>query len=137
MKVHAFLATAAELPQLLDGGTAPTPGTPLAGVDPVNLSSLVEIVTGGEITTESATADLEHPVLSAGARGPSIHLLPVEATDALASSDRGEWARWAEEWAGGNGRPNDGPEKSLEAMAALAVQRAPEQALYLWVSDGH
>lgn len=34
MRVQAFLATAAELPRLLDGGTAPAPGTLLTGGDP-------------------------------------------------------------------------------------------------------
>jgi len=135
MRVHAFLATAAELPGLLAGGAPPARSTALTGVDPINLSSLVEIVTGDELTTEGATAVLEEPVLDAGARGPSIHLFPNEATEALGSSDPRVRARWAEEWTGGNGRPNDGPEKALEALAGLAAQRAQDQALYFWVSD--
>lgn len=136
MRVHAFLATLAELPGLLDGGTTPAPGTPLSGVDPVNLASLVEIVTGGGVSSENAAAALGHPVLSAGGRGPSIHGLPEEAVEALGNADPAERARWAEEWTGGNGRPNDGPEKALEALADLAARRQPGQALYLWVSDG-
>ena len=136
MRVHAFLATAAELPGLLDGGTLPAPGTPLAGVDPVNLGSLVEIVTGGEIADGSAEALLEHPVLGAGVRGPSIHVLPAEAAEALGSADAAERARWVEEWTGGNGRTNDAPKQALEALANLAARRAPGQALYLWVADG-
>ena len=35
MRVQAFLATAAELPRLLDGGTATAPSTLLTRVDPV------------------------------------------------------------------------------------------------------
>lgn len=135
MRVHAFLATATELPALLDARVVPAPGTPLTGVDPVNLSSLLQIVTGGELTDGSATWDLERPVLSAGPHGPSIHLLPAEATEALGTSDPAERARWAAEWTGGSGRPDDGPEKTLEALAMLASRRGPDQALGLWVSD--
>ena len=136
MRVHAFLATPAELPQLLDGGTAPPPGTLLSGVDPVNLASLVEIVTGGGIASDAATPLLEEPVLSAGPRGPSIHALPEEAVEALGNADPTERARWVEEWTGGTGRPNDGPEKALEALVELAARRSPDQNLYLWVAGG-
>jgi len=137
MRVHAFLATASQLPGLLDGGTAPAPGTLLTGVDPTNLSSLVEIVTGGGVRNGDATAVLERPVLSAGARGPSIHRLPAAAIEALGNSDPGERSRWAEGWTGGSGQPHNGPEKALEALAKLAAERGPDQALYLWVGDGH
>src|SRR5262249_47423230 len=52
MRVHAFLATASELPALLAKGTAPTTSVVLTGVDPVNLASLVEIGTGGSRRAE-------------------------------------------------------------------------------------
>ncbi len=136
MRVHAFLAVPTELPGLLDGGTLPAPGTPLTGVDPVNLASLVEIVTGGGVSNGSAAAVLSEPVLSAGPRGPSIHRLPAEAVDALGVADAPDRARWAEEWTGGSGRPNDGPEKAVAALADLAARRSPGQTLYLWVADG-
>jgi hypothetical protein len=133
MRVHAFLATPAELPALPDGGNAAPRGVPLAGVDAVALASLVEFVTGGGLSNGNATAVLEHPVLGAGARGPFIHRLPAEAADALESADAPERARWVEEWTGGSG---DGPERALETLAELAARPAPEQGLYLWVADG-
>ena len=136
MSANAFLATAADLPRLLDSGTAPGAWRPLSGVDPANLASLVEIVTGGSISSEDASATLETPVLSAGPRGPSIHRLPVEAAEALGNADASERARWAADWTGGAGRSNGTPEKALESLAELAVARGPEQDLYLWVADG-
>jgi len=136
MRVHAFLATPAELPALLSKRSAPASGIGLTGVDAVNLASLVEIVTGGSVDTEEASPELESPVLSAGASGPSIHLLPEDATLALGNSDSAERAHWVAEWTGGNGRPEDEPEKTVEALARLAANRAPQQELYLWVADG-
>src|SRR5262249_20772309 len=111
MRVHAFLATPAELPALLSNGSAPTSSVVLTGVDPVNLASLVEIVTGRSVDTEEASPELENPVLSAGASGPSIHLLPEDATVALGNADSAERVHWVGEWSGGNGRPDEGPEK--------------------------
>jgi hypothetical protein len=136
MRVHAFLAAAAELQRLIDAGTPPATGTVLTGVDPVNLASLVEIVTGGSVGNEEASAALENPVLARGPRGPSIHLLPEEAVDALGSSDPAERGRWVADWSGGDGRPDDGPEKTVEVLAQLAANRGPEQELYLWVANG-
>jgi hypothetical protein len=136
MRVHAFLATAAELPALLARGTAPPGGVVLVGVDPVNLASLMEIVTGGSLGTEDATTALEDPVLSTGDGGPSIHLLPEDATDALGNADSAERARWAAQWSGGNWRLDEGPEKTVEELGQLAAGRAPGQELYLWVADG-
>ena len=136
MRVHAFLATVSELPRLLDPGTALPPGRALTGVDPVNLASLVEIVTGGSVGSEDATAALETPVLTVGPRGPSIHRFPVEAVDALGNAEASERTRWATEWTGGAGRSNGGPENAVESLAELATARGPEQQLYLWVADG-
>jgi hypothetical protein len=136
MRVHAFLATADELPGLLDAGAPPAPGSLLTGVDPLNLASLVEIVTGRSIDAENASAALETPVLGAGPRGPFIHRLPVEAVDALGNAEPSERARWATEWTGGAGGSNGGPEKAVEALSELAAARGPEQQLYLWVADG-
>jgi len=135
MHVHVFLATPPELRRLLESGTTPPPGFALSGVDPVNLASLMEIVTGGILSTESATAVLEEAVLSAGALGPSIHRIPSEAVEALGHADAGERARWVNEWAGGNHQPGDGPNRALEALAALASRRGAEQGLYLWVMN--
>jgi len=136
MRVHVFLATPAELPALLAKGSAPATSALLSGVDPVNLASLVEILTGGSVGNEEATAALENPVLGASGRGPSIHLLPEEAAEALGNADSAERAHWVAEWSGGNGRVDDEPEKTVEALANLAASRSPEQGLYLWVADG-
>ena len=136
MRVHAFLAAADTLPRLLDAGMPPHISAVLRGVDSVNLASLVEIVTAGSVDTEEAGAALENPVLTGGPRSPSIHLLPVADADALGNSDAAERARWVAEWTGGNGRPDDAPEKTVEALAQLAASRGPEQGLYLWVADG-
>jgi hypothetical protein len=136
MRVHAFLATPDALPRLLDAGTPPPTSAVLRGVDPVNLASLVEIVTAGSVDSEEAIATLENPVLTGGPRRPSIHLLPVNAADALGISDAAGRARWLAEWTGGNGRPDDAPEKTVEALAQLAAGRGPEQGVYLWVADG-
>jgi hypothetical protein len=136
MRVHAFLATADELPRLLDAGSPPAPGPLLTGVDPVNLASLVEIVTGRSIDAENASAALETPVLTAGPRGPFIHRLPVEAVDALGNAEPAEQAHWAAEWTGEAERSNGGPEKALESLSELARARGPGQDVYLWVADG-
>ena len=133
MRVHAFLATETDLPHLLDDGTGPPPGTPLTRVDPVNLASLVGIVTGGAVSTELAAGALEQPILGARGEGPTIHQLPAEAVGTLASSDAPERRRWGDEWTGGTGRPDDGPDR---ALAELAARRSPGQGLYLWVADG-
>jgi len=136
MRVHAFLATASELPALLAKGTAPTTSVVLTGVDPVNLASLVEIVTGGSVGNEEASAALETPVLGNDGQGPSIHLLPEAATVALGHADSAERAYWVGEWSGGNWRLDDGPEKTIEALAKLAASRAADQGLHIWVADG-
>ncbi|HET9155501.1 MAG TPA: hypothetical protein VFN91_02460 [Myxococcaceae bacterium] len=136
MRVHAFLATSAELPALLERGSAPPTAAVLTGVDPVNLASLVEILTGGGVGTEEASAALETPVLEAGPHGPSIHLLPEGATVALGNAGSAERARWTAEWSGGNWRLDEGPEKTIEALVRLATGRAPAQGLYLWVANG-
>jgi hypothetical protein len=136
MRVHAFLATADALPRLLEVGSAPPTSAVLNGVDPINLASLVEIVTAGSVGNEEASAALENPVLTAGPRGPSIHLLPADAADALGGSDTAVRAQWVTEWTGGNGRPDGEPEKTVETLAQVAASRRPEQGLYLWVADG-
>ena len=58
MKLHAFLATAADLPRALREGTDGFSGTLLSGADPANLSSLFELVTHGELPADEALADL-------------------------------------------------------------------------------
>src|SRR5262245_38538380 len=136
MRVHAFLATPDELPRLLDAGTPAALAPLLTGVDPVNLASLVEIVTGRSIDAENASAALEAPVLTAGPRGPFIHRLPVEAVNALGNAEPSERARWATEWTGGAGGSSGGPEKALDSLSELARARGPDQELYLWVADG-
>jgi hypothetical protein len=135
MHVHIFLARPPELQRFLDSGTTPPPGLPLTGVDPVNLASLMEIVTGGSLSTDSATPAIEEAVLSAGPGGPSIHQVPDEAVEALGNADAAERARWLNDWAGGNHQPGDEPERALEALATLAGRRAAEQGLYLWVMN--
>src|SRR5262249_58622350 len=82
----AFRPPRAALPALPGGGGAPATSIGLTGVDAVNLASLVEIVTGGSVDTEEASPELESPVLSAGASGPSIHLLPDDATRPVGDS---------------------------------------------------
>lgn len=136
MRVHAFLATAGELPGLLDAGSPPALHLLLAGVDPANLASLVEIVTGGSIDAENASATLETPVLTAGSRGPFIHRFPAEAVDALGNAEPSERADWATEWTGGAGGFNGGPEKAVESLSELARARGPGQEVFLWVADG-
>jgi hypothetical protein len=129
MRVHAFLARPDDLPSLLAG---PPPGVPLTGVDPMNLSSLAEIVSAGEVPGSTAAEMLRTPVLSAGPRGPSIYAAPAEITEALANSDYRERARWIEGWTGGTGAPRG---KALAAVAELAAAREANQALYLWVAS--
>lgn len=136
MRVHAFLASPTELPALLAQGTAPTTSAVLTGVDPVNLASLVEIVTGGSVSAEEASATLGNPVVGTGAHGPSIHLLPEAATIALGNADPSERAHWVAEWSGGNVRLDEGPEKTVETLAQLAARRTSDQGLHLWVANG-
>ena len=129
MRVHAFLARPEQLRLILQGEP---PGVPLTGVDPLNLSSLAEIVTGGEVPGSSVAEALHTPVLRGGPRGPSIYAVPEEITEALGNSDAGERARWIHGWTGGSG-PARG--KALAAVAELAAARDPSQALYVWVGD--
>lgn len=129
MRVQAFLARPEQLRLILRGEP---PGVPLTGVDPMNLSSLAEIATGGEVPGSSVLESLRTPVLSAGPRGPSIYAVPEEITEALGNSSAGERARWIEDWTGGTG-PARG--KALAAVAELVAARDPSQALYVWVGD--
>ena len=129
MRVQAFLARPEQLRLILRGEP---PGVPLTGVDPLNLSSLAEIVTGGEVRSSSVAETLRTPVLTAGPRGPSIYAVPEEITEALGNSDAGQRARWIQGWTGGTG-PVRG--KALAAVAELAAARDPSQTLYVWVGD--
>ena len=129
MRVQAFLARPEQLRLILRGEP---PGVPLTGVDPLNLSSLAEIVTSGEVRSSSIVETLRNPVLTAGPRGPSIYAVPAEITEVLGNSDAGERARWIQNWTGGTG-PARG--KALAAVAELAAGRDPSQALYVWVGD--
>ena len=129
MRVQAFLARPEDLRQVLKGDP---PGVPLNGVDPLNLSSLAEIVSSGEVPSSSAAEMLRTPVLSAGPRGPFIYAVPAEITEALGNSDAGVRARWIEGWTGGTG-PARG--KALAAVAELAAERDASQALYVWVGN--
>ena len=129
MRVQAFLARPDELRLILGG--AP-PGVQLTGVDPLNLSSLAEIVTSGEVPSSSAAEMLRTPVLTAGPAGPFIYAVPDEITEALGESDAGTRARWIQGWTGGTG-PLRG--KALAAVAELAAGRDPSQRLYVWVGD--
>lgn len=129
MRVHAFVARPEDLRLILKGEA---PGVPLTGVDPLNLSSLAEIVTSGEVPSSSAAEILRTPVLSAGPHGPTIYAVPEEITEALGNSDAGERARWIQGWTGGTG-PARG--KALAEVAELAAARDRSQALYVWVGD--
>ena len=108
------------------------PGVPLTGVDPLNLSSLAEIVTGGEVPSSSVAESLRTPVLTGGPRGPFIYAVPDEITDALGNSNAAERARWMQDWTSGIG-PVRG--KALAEVAELAAGRDASQALYVWVGD--
>jgi len=90
VKLHAFLATAADLPRALREGTDGFSGTLLSGADPANLSSLFELVTHGELPADEALADLEQPVASAGPDGPWIHVVPAPAMASLAAASSAE-----------------------------------------------
>lgn len=129
MRVHAFVARPEDLRLILKGEA---PGVPLTGVDPLNLSSLAEIVTSGEVASSSAAESLRTPVISAGPRGPTIYAVPEEITEALGNSDAGERARWIHGWTGGTG-PARG--KALAEVAELAAGRHRSQSLYVWVGD--
>src|SRR5262249_60468583 len=129
MRVQAFLARREQLRLILQGEP---PGVPLTGVDPLNLSSLAEIVTSGEVPSSSVAETLRTPVLTAGPRGPSIYAVPGEITEALGNSDAGERARWMQDWTGGTG-PARG--KALAAVAELAAGRGADQALDGWVGE--
>ena len=130
MRVQAFLARPEQLRLILRGEP---PGVPLTGVDPLNLSSLAEIVSSGEVPSSSAAEMLRTPVLTGGPRGPSIYAVPEEITEALGNSDAGVRARWIQNWTAGTG-PARG--KALAAVAELAAARDPSQLLYVWVGDG-
>ena len=129
MRVHAFLARPEQLRLILRDEP---PGVPVTGVDPMNLSSLAEIVSSGEVPSSSAAEMLRTPVVTAGPRGPSIYAVPEEITEALGNSDAGERARWIKGWTGGTG-PERG--KALAEVAELAASRDPSQTLYVWVGD--
>jgi hypothetical protein len=129
MRVQAFLARPEQLRLILRDEP---PGVPLTGVDPLNLSSLAEIVSSGEVPSNSAAEMLRTPVLTAGPHGPSIYAVPEEITEALGNSDPGERARWIQDWTGGTG-PVRG--KTLAEVAELAAARDPSQTLYVWVGD--
>ncbi|HEY1333971.1 MAG TPA: hypothetical protein VGF31_06935 [Myxococcaceae bacterium] len=129
MRVQAFLAQPEQLRLILRGEP---PGVPLTGVDPMNLSSLAEIVTSGEVQSSRMVETLRTPVLTAGPRGPSIYAVPEEITEALGNSSAGERARWIQDWTGGTG-PVRG--KALAAVAELVAARDPSQALYVWVGN--
>jgi hypothetical protein len=129
MRVQAFLAMPEQIRLILRDEP---PGVPLTGVDPQNLSSLAEIVTGGEVPSSSVAEMFRTPVLAAGPRGPFIYAVPDEITEALGNSDAGTRARWIQGWTGGTG-PLRG--KALAAVAELAAGRDPSQRLYVWVGD--
>jgi hypothetical protein len=129
MQVHAFLARPEDLRLILKGEP---PGVPLTGVDPLNLSSLAEIVTSGEVSSSKAAETLRTPVLSAGPHGPTIYAVPAEITEALGNSDAGERARWIQGWTGGTGLARG---KALAAVAEIVAARDPSHLLYLWVGD--
>jgi hypothetical protein len=129
MRVHAFLARPEDLRLILKGEP---PGIPLSGVDPLNLSSLAEIVSSGEVPSSEAAETLRTPVLRGGPGGPTIFAIPEQITEALGNSDAGERARWIQGWTGGTG-PARG--KALAEVAELASGRDPSQALYIWVAD--
>ena len=129
MRVHAFLARPEQLRLVLRGEP---PGVALTGVDPLNLSSLAEIVTSGEVPSSSVVEALRTPVLTGGPRGPSIYAVPEEIAAALGNSGASERARWIQDWTGGTG-PARGA--ALAAVAELVATRDPSQVLYVWVGD--
>ncbi|HEY1333056.1 MAG TPA: hypothetical protein VGF31_02295 [Myxococcaceae bacterium] len=134
MRVHAFLATADALPRLLEAGTAPPTSAVLNGVDPINLASLVEIVTAGSVGNEEASAALENPVLTAGPRGPSIDLLPPDAAVALGA--RTSPCAPSGSPSGRGGTDVRTTSRRRQTLAQVAASRRPEQDLFLWVADG-
>ena len=133
MRVHAFLAGAGDLPRVLAGGASQPPGVALTTrVDPANLASLAEIVSGGELSSGEAAELLRQPALTAGPRGPSIYAVPEEVTQRLGNSSPDERARWILAWTGGAGRITG---EGLAQVAQLTAARTKDQALYLWVAE--
>jgi len=130
VKLHAFLATAADLPRALREGTDGFSGTLLSGADPANLSSLFELVTRGELPAAEALGDMDQPVASAGPDGPWGYVVPEVATAALAAASGGELDAWATEWAGHDASAGEASE-TVRALADLAAKATPDQSVYV------
>ena len=131
MKLHAFLATTAELPRALREGADGFSGTLLSGADPANLSSLFELVTRGALPADEALAELDRPVARAGPDGPWVYAVPSPVTDALAAASTAELDGWALEWAGADASPNDTSSTTVHALASLAARATADQTLYI------
>lgn len=131
MKLHAFLATAADLAGVLRAEPDARSATLLSGADPANLSSLFELVTRGALTAEEALAELDHPVAQVGPDGPWAYAVPAVATAALAEASAAELDQWTAEWAGHAASPTDSSSVTVHALAALAARATPDQALYV------
>jgi hypothetical protein len=129
LKLHAFVASAADLPRALRDGADRFSGTLLSGADPANLSSLFELVTRGALSSEEALGELDHPVAQAGPEGPWIYAVPAPATAALAAASASELDAWARDWAGPDASPHSSA--TVQALASLAADAASDQALYV------
>jgi len=130
MKLHAFLATTAELPRALRDGADGFSGTLLSGADPANLSSLFELVTRGALPADEALAQLEQPVAQAGPDGPWVYGVPAPATEALATASNMELDGWARDWSGSE-RASASPTSTVHALAGLAARATADQSLYI------
>ena len=131
MKLHAFLATAAELPRALRDGIDGFAGALLSGADPANLSSLFELVTRGALPTDEALADIDQPVAAGGPDGPWAYAVPAPVTAALAAASGFELDGWAREWAGPESSPGNPSSEIVRALGALAAKATPDQTLYI------
>ena len=130
MKLHAFLATAAELPRALRDGADGFSGTLLSGADPANLSSLFELVTRGALPADEALAQMEQPVAQGGPDGPWVYAVPAPATEALANASGMELDAWARDWSGSE-RTSASPTSTVHALAGLAAKATAAQSLYI------
>ena len=131
MKLHAFLATVAELPRALRDGTEGFSGTLLSGADPANLSSLFELVTHGALPADEALAQMDQPVARGGPDGPWVYAVPAPATEALAAASSTELDGWARDWSGADSASAGPTSTTVHALAGLAARATADQSLYI------
>jgi hypothetical protein len=131
VKLHAFLATVAELPRALRDGAEGFSGTLLSGGDPANLSSLFELVTRGALPADEALAQMDQPVAQAGPDGPWVYAVPALATEALAAASTAELDGWARDWSGADRVSASATSSTVHALAGLAARATADQSLYI------